>query len=502
MQFTSKVGKESLLTLSLIGLAVLLRFWNLNHLGLTHFDEGSYAMTGRWIATFGREGWIYQSGHAPGLFPTLLGIFFLLFDSKDYVAIGVSGVAGSLTIGLIYLIGRDWFGRLTGIMAALLLATAEYHLIYSRLALTDALFAFFFWAAIGAYFKALRNQKRNWYVFAGILSGLCWNTKYHGFFPVVIAGLWLTGEVVLKLRPGRNTSSAKQSTKNFLLSVFTAVLVFSPWFLFVEISVGYGNIMGHLISHSVGSGNLIVTPPGVLYFYLSRWLPGCLLLAAATGCLFCLLNRKSESRFLLLVFFFMILATMIYASFPRLLLPVVPAVCLLAAFGIYSISAFFKDRRILVAGTIACILTFWNLLTVREILSQRTDCYRQAANFLKKKKGRPIITQMSKNFYFYENQKSFEMRQYSIAMLDSIFHNSDSLIVAADPIIHRFENLLPWFEKKRLDLELIREFKINMYETNYYQGIDPRKPTAEIPLSRSPFIPGKSRIEVYTLKSK
>ncbi|NUM69191.1 hypothetical protein HUU39_28660, partial [candidate division KSB1 bacterium] len=33
--------------LLLVAFAAALRFWQLDSLGLTHFDEGSYAMTGR-----------------------------------------------------------------------------------------------------------------------------------------------------------------------------------------------------------------------------------------------------------------------------------------------------------------------------------------------------------------------------------------------------------------------------------------------------------------------
>jgi len=40
----------------LVAIAAVLRFLNLTSLGLTHFDEGAYAMTGRWLAAFAGNG--------------------------------------------------------------------------------------------------------------------------------------------------------------------------------------------------------------------------------------------------------------------------------------------------------------------------------------------------------------------------------------------------------------------------------------------------------------
>jgi 4-amino-4-deoxy-L-arabinose transferase-like glycosyltransferase len=111
--------QDGLICLGLFGIAAVLRFWHIDHLGLTHFDEGSYAMAGRWLVTFGLEGWVYQPIHAPGLFFTLIGLPFLIFGLHDTAAIAVSAVAGSLMVSLLYLIGRTWFNRPIALLAAL-----------------------------------------------------------------------------------------------------------------------------------------------------------------------------------------------------------------------------------------------------------------------------------------------------------------------------------------------------------------------------------------------
>ena len=88
-----------LLSAGATAVAALIRFWSLSDLGLTHFDEGSYVMAGKWLATLGKQGWIYQAGHSPGLFSTFVGIFFWLFGISASSAIAVSALSGSLTVG-------------------------------------------------------------------------------------------------------------------------------------------------------------------------------------------------------------------------------------------------------------------------------------------------------------------------------------------------------------------------------------------------------------------
>ncbi len=179
------------LSVGAAGLAALVRFWNLSGLGLTHFDEGSYVMAAKWLATLGEEGWIYQAGHSPGLFPTVVGLFFWLFGISDSSAIAASVVSGSLTVGFLCFLGSYWLGPRVGVVSALFLATCEYHVIYSRLALTDATFTLLFWAALASLFHATRVGSRGWFLLGGAFTGLCWNTKYHGFFPLLVIAAWL-----------------------------------------------------------------------------------------------------------------------------------------------------------------------------------------------------------------------------------------------------------------------------------------------------------------------
>lgn len=479
--------------LALTTVAAVLRFWHLTDLGLTHFDEGAYAMTGRWLATFGKEGWIYQSGHAPGLFSTLAGLFFLIFGIKDYIAIAVSALAGSLTVGVIYWIGREQFNCKTGIMAALFLATAEYHLMYSRFALTDATFTLLFWASLASLLRGLVRNERRWFIIGGVLTGLCWNTKYHGFFPLLILGLWLG--VMTLLRRRKHLVPIRSLWSNFGIAVLLAGLIYLPWFLFVQFSVGYGVILQAQAAHSIGQSAIILTPPATIYFYLKQWLSPALLLSALLGSIMILTRPRAEAFFLLFAAALFTIAAMFYTSFPRLLLPVVPGLCLFAAHGVERIS-----RAKTLAWLLAAVILAWNMMGAHRVLSLRTDAYRQAAAYLQKIDA-PVFTQMSKNFYFYEKKKSVELRWHEPDTLDVMIQRSPAVVIAVDPIIYRFSQVERWFEKHRNQLQLVHEIPIQMYEPVYYQGFDPAQ-RDRLPLALAPFRPGQAKIEIYQLIKK
>ena len=390
----------------LITIAAALRFWNLTSLGLTHFDEGAYTMTGRWLATFAREGTAFQPTFSPPLFPSLVGAAFMILGVKDYVAIIPSILTGSITVGLLYLIGSTWFGMRVGIGAALMLATAEYHLVFSRLALTDATFILLFWAALWCLFEAISTGKRHWFVAGGVVTGLCWNTKYHGFLPLAITGLWLTLRALSGERP---------AFRGFAIACGIAVTAYLPWAVYVQATIGYPALLRTHIEHSVGLG-LFVTKPSAFVFYFSHWLATPLLVCASGGVLASLVEGRSAARFLFFTTgMFLALATT-YLSFPRLVLPVVPAICLFAAYGLDAARTLrFNAPIALVAGTALTIV--WTEPRDSALLAMRTDAYRQAAAYVRSA-DRPVISQLSSNYYFYEATPSVEMRFHTGSELE------------------------------------------------------------------------------------
>jgi 4-amino-4-deoxy-L-arabinose transferase-like glycosyltransferase len=472
----------------LIAVAATLRFWNLTSLGLTHFDEGAYTMTGRWLASFGHEGVAFQPTFSPPLFPSLVGAAFMVFGVRDYVAIAVSAMAGALTVGLLYLIGKLWFGRRAGISAALMLATAEYHLIFSRLALTDATFTFLFWAALACLFQGLSTRKLHWYAAGGIATGLCWNTKYHGLLPLAITGLWLMWRALRGERP---------PWREFAIACSIAGITYVPWVVYVQRTIGYGTILRTHIEHSVGLG-LFVTKPSAFAFYFSHWLAAPLLICAALGVIAAIIERRRQALFLLFVVtVFLALATL-YLSFPRLVLPIVPAICLFAAYGLDVAARRLSLRGVAVLPAATALIIVWSAPRDAALLAMRTDAYRQAAAYIRST-GLPVISQLSKNYYFYEDARSVEMRFHTRDELEKSLASSQKTILAVDPIVQRLPESQSWFDDARGGRVPQRVFPIEMYEPVYYQGFDPTIPLNAMPRLIAPFRPGESAIEVYRI---
>jgi 4-amino-4-deoxy-L-arabinose transferase-like glycosyltransferase len=113
----------------------------------------------------------------PGLFP-------FTFDQILLAARLLSAFLGSLTIILVYAIGKRLYSAREGLLASFFFSVSFIHILYSHQIVLDVPMTFFY--ALALYFCALLLEKRRWkdYVLAGFLSGLAIATKYNGIFIV------------------------------------------------------------------------------------------------------------------------------------------------------------------------------------------------------------------------------------------------------------------------------------------------------------------------------
>jgi hypothetical protein len=363
--------------------------------------------------------------------------------------------------------------------------------------LTDVLFSLLFLMALSALFRGLKSGHWGWFVCGGLATGLCWLTKYHGFFPLLIMGVWMAGRTGWDYFRGTNSKGHRVPWRAFALSTGLAILLYLPWALFVAFTSGYAQILNNTMTHSIGSGQIIITPPGVLLYYFSSWLTPGLLITSLIGVGYCLFKTNHFALFLLFVIGGMMMASMLYFSFPRLALPVIPMLCLLSAAGVHRFSVLWQKPSPMVYAVMGVGLVCWNLFAAWPTLNLATNAYEKADTFMRSLPCAQII-QLNKNYYFYEASPSIEMRTHNIVFLDRWVRSSDCVIFAIDPIIRRLPECKARFEEKRGQCELLYEIDIEMYETNYYQGIDPRR--EELPISISPFKPKASTIRVYRMK--
>jgi len=83
-----------------------------------------------------------------------------------------SAIGGALSVLAVYWSARLMFGRLTGVIAALFLAFFHYHLLFSRIALTNVWDGFFLMLMIVSLWSAWQENRRLAFLSAGLAIGL------------------------------------------------------------------------------------------------------------------------------------------------------------------------------------------------------------------------------------------------------------------------------------------------------------------------------------------
>ena len=221
----------------LLLLAAVLRAWGFSRLGLTHFDEGVYAISGSWSQPPGKEFPMYgkQMLFAPPLYFILVGVVAAAMRmSADQAAIGLSILSGVATVALVWWVSRKWFGPVAGMASAALVAFSEFHIAFARAALTDVLFGFLFLLALYLVVDAIDHGSVGRSVLAGLACGAAWNTKYHGWLPVAIVL-----PVLLYLFAASNESRDwRRLAACWLVISLIALLCYLPWIAYIQSQEG------------------------------------------------------------------------------------------------------------------------------------------------------------------------------------------------------------------------------------------------------------------------
>jgi hypothetical protein len=224
------VSRAEWLALAAIFLvAAALRFAFPGRMAVEHFDEGVYASN----IFFGPEGgnrYPYRHLYAPPLLPWLIewGVVFL--GPESIAPFLPALILGTATVPLAWWSVRRWFGPAAGLAAALLVAASDFHVLYSRTALTDAPVAFFLLLAVYLYWESVRRGSLAWSAVAGLATALAWWTKYTGWLSLAVAAAGSAAWVLFGGRAGGVSlrSRAKAVAACFAVTAVTALAAFSP----------------------------------------------------------------------------------------------------------------------------------------------------------------------------------------------------------------------------------------------------------------------------------
>ncbi|APW61005.1 ArnT family glycosyltransferase [Paludisphaera borealis] len=227
-------------------IGALVRIWALGRLGLVHFDEGVYAISGLWAigpgGLAGLDPVIFP--YAPPGFPILVGLAYKVFGASDVAAILVSVTTGALAVPASAWLARRTFGAGAGAPAAALAALSGFHVAFSRMALTDASFLLVWLVGLIIAQRFLERPGAASGVALGVAVGAAQLFKYSGW--TLGAVVPLSAVAIAVCDPSRRGADYQRRVWGFgVLAAATSALVYAPWFAFVENHGGYRGLLAH-----------------------------------------------------------------------------------------------------------------------------------------------------------------------------------------------------------------------------------------------------------------
>lgn len=321
-----------------------------------------------------------QHPHIGALANYIVAAAFVLMGRHYWVPQIVILLMGSLTVALLYPVGKKLVGKPAAFLASLMLAGSLYHIFQlSHLAWSNCMTPFFTICFLLSFVTALQFQKPFWLIFSGFLFGLSLQThpSVITLVPFIICAFLLQGKEKIYYWLNRP----------------------APYLMVVAAAVGYANmIYFNIIKHAETIQYAFNSPtysiqenPGIQsYFHnsngewtlLLRLLSGAAeekwalisywqnpifvacAIALFVGVVLCIRRKKWELPLLLALP--MLIIPIInkgyeFCKFGRYLGFLIPIVCLLAAYGAVELLAFMRSRKLLTAGIATAV---WLILPI------------------------------------------------------------------------------------------------------------------------------------------
>ena len=169
-------------TISLVAVAVYLRFWNLGAKSLWADEAISAALATATRADFWR---FIAHREANMMFYCVVLRMWNLVGDSEFALRSLSVAAGLLSVPLLYGVGRQVFDERTGRIAALLIALSPLHVAYSQEARSYSFLIFFSILVTFLLLKCCEKNATSWFFYAV--------TSVLGLYSHVMFGLTLIG---------------------------------------------------------------------------------------------------------------------------------------------------------------------------------------------------------------------------------------------------------------------------------------------------------------------
>jgi len=213
--------RELIIASVLFSVALLLRASDLLRVAV-YPDETTFELEAYQLLHYGlrwTERLMWEWGCYPPLIQYLYAIWIYLFGTSLEASRTVSVVSGSLTIVVVYFLGKSVFDNKVGLLSALFLCFSSFHILYSRLATSESLVLFFILTALYFFWVGYNKKSRTYMCMSGIFFGLSLNTKYIALAAALASVLFIAW-IERSWKP--------LVRKDFLIWLATILLVISP----------------------------------------------------------------------------------------------------------------------------------------------------------------------------------------------------------------------------------------------------------------------------------
>jgi 4-amino-4-deoxy-L-arabinose transferase-like glycosyltransferase len=168
----------------------------------------------------------------PPLNMWLMSIAYQALDVSNFSSRLISAIFGSLSLVLVFYFGKKLYNRYVGLLSAFVLGGFATFYTFARHAMTDVPFIFFSMASL-YFFVSCEKTEKSYRCFAlsGLFFGLAFMTKQ---LEALLIPLIIIAYVVVTRRSIRFMLS-----KHFALFWGAAILVISPWLIYMTTSFSW-----------------------------------------------------------------------------------------------------------------------------------------------------------------------------------------------------------------------------------------------------------------------
>lgn len=308
-----------------------LRFWNIDEIGLGG-DESVYSAQALLLAgdeELNRFFVLVSRGSSNFLFhQTIQALVFAIVGFSDFSARFVSAIFSLATCILVFFLGREMYGKWTGILAALFISINGYAIAVGRVALLDSTMTFFFTLSMFLLYKWIETEQSKWAYLLAAFSGIAILAKVPAFVIIPIALL-----TILACRKYRLLSIQTMTRSSLILAV-SLIPAFIQLYLNVDMVISF---------FTESFSRLISVPPT---FYLDKMVSysGILFVAATVvGVIISLIYRKKADLQCLI---WLTIVALYFQFNPtkgwNYILPLIPVSAIFAGRGLIRLLSFLK----------------------------------------------------------------------------------------------------------------------------------------------------------------